>query len=99
MSVLSDLGLPQASLLLALAGFNIGVELDQMAIVAAFLSLVLLLRVISSQGAGVPRRIDADRIDCRRLAGAKGNWLEADFDVTKGESYECAEGKELRVNP
>jgi hypothetical protein len=43
-SVLSDLGLPQSSLLLALVGFNIGVELGQISIVTAFLPLAFLLR-------------------------------------------------------
>ncbi|NDP58328.1 MAG: HupE/UreJ family protein, partial [Oxalobacteraceae bacterium] len=36
-SVLSDLGLPKNALVLALVGFNVGVELGQLAIVAAFL--------------------------------------------------------------
>lgn len=43
-SVLSDLGLPQTALFLALVGFNLGVETGQMAIVAAFLPLAFLLR-------------------------------------------------------
>jgi hypothetical protein len=43
-SVLADLGLPQGALALALAGFNIGVELGQLAIVAAFLPLAFALR-------------------------------------------------------
>ncbi len=43
-SVLSDLGLPQSALALSLAGFNIGVELGQMAIVAVFLPLAFLTR-------------------------------------------------------
>jgi hypothetical protein len=42
--VLSDLGLPQASLLQALIGFNLGVELGQAAIVAVFLPLAYLIR-------------------------------------------------------
>lgn len=37
--VLSDLGLPQGSLLLSLVSFNIGVEIGQLAIVAVFLPL------------------------------------------------------------
>ena len=36
-SVLADLGLPRDTLLLALVGFNLGVELGQLAIVSAFL--------------------------------------------------------------
>ncbi|MBC7803245.1 MAG: HupE/UreJ family protein [Candidatus Parcubacteria bacterium] len=43
-SVLSDLGLPQDTLLLALVGFNVGVEAGQLAIVAAFLPLAFFLR-------------------------------------------------------
>ncbi len=43
-SVLADLGLPQGALVLALVGFNLGVELGQLAIVAVFLPLAFLLR-------------------------------------------------------
>ena len=43
-SVLADLGLPAATLAWSLAGFNIGVELGQLAIVAVFLPLAFLLR-------------------------------------------------------
>jgi hypothetical protein len=43
-SVLTDLGLPQGALLLALVGFNLGVELGQLAIVGAFLPLAYVLR-------------------------------------------------------
>jgi hypothetical protein len=43
-SVLADLGLPAATLAWSLAGFNIGVELGQLAIVAAFLPLAYMLR-------------------------------------------------------
>ena len=42
--MLSDLGLPQGSLLLALVAFNLGVELGQLAIVAVFLPLAYLVR-------------------------------------------------------
>jgi hypothetical protein len=41
---LKDLGLPTGSLALSLAGFNIGVELGQLAIVALFLPLAYALR-------------------------------------------------------
>ena len=41
---LADLGLPSGSLALSLAGFNIGVELGQLAIVAAFLPLAYAMR-------------------------------------------------------
>jgi hypothetical protein len=43
-SVLADLGLPQGALLLALVGFNLGVEAGQLAIVCAFLPLAYALR-------------------------------------------------------
>jgi hypothetical protein len=43
-SVLADLGLPQGALVLALVGFNVGVELGQLAIVAVFLPFAFLLR-------------------------------------------------------
>jgi len=43
-SVLADLGLPQGTLALALVGFNVGVELGQLAIVLAFLPLAYALR-------------------------------------------------------
>jgi hypothetical protein len=43
-SVLRDLGLPKASLLLSLVGFNAGVELGQIGIVVLFLPLAFLAR-------------------------------------------------------
>jgi HupE / UreJ protein len=43
-SVLTDLGLPKGVLAVALIGFNLGVELGQIAIVAVFLPLAYLLR-------------------------------------------------------
>jgi hypothetical protein len=43
-NVLVDLGLPASALAAALGGFNIGVELGQMAIVMAFLPVAWLLR-------------------------------------------------------
>lgn len=43
-AVLTDLGLPQDSLLLSLVSFNVGVEIGQLAIVAAFLPLAYFLR-------------------------------------------------------
>ena len=43
-SVLADLGLPQSALLLALVGFNIGVEVGQLAIIAGFLPAAYVLR-------------------------------------------------------
>ena len=43
-SVLADLGLPQNALILALVGFNVGVEVGQLTIVAVFLPLAFWLR-------------------------------------------------------
>jgi hypothetical protein len=43
-SVLADLGLPQRALLLALVGFNVGVEIGQLAIIAGFLPVAYALR-------------------------------------------------------
>ncbi len=43
-SVLADLGLPQGALLVALVGFNLGVETGQLAIVSAFLPLAFAVR-------------------------------------------------------
>ncbi|MBI3608523.1 MAG: HupE/UreJ family protein [Nitrospirae bacterium] len=43
-SVLADLGLPQGAKVLALVGFNLGVEVGQLAVVAAFLPLAYGLR-------------------------------------------------------
>lgn len=48
-SVLSDLGLSGSGLVRALVGFNLGVELGQVALVAACLPLGLLLRRLSMQ--------------------------------------------------
>ncbi|MES3021034.1 MAG: HupE/UreJ family protein [Pseudomonadota bacterium] len=42
--VLAGLGLPQSSLVLCLFGFNVGVELGQLAIVAVFVPLAYLMR-------------------------------------------------------
>jgi HupE / UreJ protein len=43
-SALADLGLPSGSLALSLAGFNVGVELGQLVIVALFLPIAFALR-------------------------------------------------------
>jgi hypothetical protein len=43
-SVLTDLGLPKEALVLALVGFNLGVETGQLAIVAVFLPVAFYLR-------------------------------------------------------
>jgi hypothetical protein len=54
-SVLADLGLPQGALALALVGFNVGVELGQLAIVAAFLPVAFALRATGFYRVGVLR--------------------------------------------
>jgi hypothetical protein len=43
-SVLAELGLPKDALVLSLLGFNVGVEIGQLAIVACFLPAAYLLR-------------------------------------------------------
>jgi hypothetical protein len=53
--VLADLGLPQGALALALVGFNVGVELGQLAIVAIFLPVAFLLRATPFYRIGVLR--------------------------------------------
>jgi HupE / UreJ protein len=52
-SVLADLGLPKNALVLALVGFNVGVELGQLAIVAVFLPLAFWLRSTAFYRVGV----------------------------------------------
>ena len=52
-SVLTDLGLPQGALILALVGFNGGVEVGQLAIVAIFLPLAFWLRATTFYRVGV----------------------------------------------
>jgi hypothetical protein len=54
-SVLADLGLPQGALALALVGFNVGVELGQLAIVAVFLPVAYALRGTGFYRTGVLR--------------------------------------------
>ncbi|MGH8772672.1 MAG: HupE/UreJ family protein, partial [Burkholderiales bacterium] len=43
-SVLTDLGLPKGSLLIALVAFNVGVEIGQLAIVSTFLPIAFWIR-------------------------------------------------------
>ena len=52
-SVLADLGLPQGALVLALVGFNAGVELGQLCIVAVFLPVAFWLRATRFYRVGV----------------------------------------------
>jgi hypothetical protein len=52
-SVLTELGLPQGALVLSLLGFNLGVEIGQLAIVAAFLPAAYLLRNTSFYRKGI----------------------------------------------
>ena len=54
-SVLTDLGLPQSALVLALVGFNGGVEIGQLAIVAVFLPVAFWLRKTKFYRVGVLR--------------------------------------------
>jgi hypothetical protein len=52
-TVLADLALPADALLLALLGFNLGVELGQLAIVAVFLPLAFVIRASRFYRVGV----------------------------------------------
>jgi HupE / UreJ protein len=52
-TVLADLGLPAGALGLALVGFNVGVELGQLAIVVVFLPLAFVLRRTAFYRVGV----------------------------------------------
>ena len=52
-SVLADLGLPQDALVLALIGFNAGVEIGQLCIVAVFLPIAFWLRATGFYRVGV----------------------------------------------
>ena len=52
-SVLADLGLPQGALVLALIGFNAGVEIGQLCIVAVFLPIAFWLRATRFYRVGV----------------------------------------------
>ena len=75
-SALADLGLPSGSLARSLAGFNIGVELGQLAIVAAFLPLAYALR-----GTRTYRRLVL-RGGSAAIAAIAAVWLaERAFDV------------------
>ncbi|MEY4712716.1 MAG: hypothetical protein RIS88_2166 [Pseudomonadota bacterium] len=75
-SVLADLGLPAGALLLALVGFNVGVELGQLAIVAAFLPLAYALRHSAFYRTGVVR------VGSLLIAALAAWWLvERAFDL------------------
>jgi hypothetical protein len=52
-SVLTELGLPKDALVLSLLGFNVGVEVGQLVIVACFLPAAYLLRNTSLYRKGV----------------------------------------------
>lgn len=54
-TVLADLGLPEGALALALVGFNVGVEMGQLVIVAAFLPVAFWLRATRFYRVGVLR--------------------------------------------
>jgi hypothetical protein len=68
-SVLQDLGLPREALVLALVGFNLGVEAGQLAIVAAFLPLAFAARRTAFYQRGV---LLAGSL---LIAGVAGIWL------------------------
>jgi hypothetical protein len=51
--VLAELGLPQETLVVSLLGFNLGVEIGQLAIVAVFLPVAFALRATPFYRRGV----------------------------------------------
>jgi hypothetical protein len=76
-ATLMDLGLPRQSLALTLFGFNVGVEIGQMAIVAAFVPMAYLAR-----NATLYRRVGLVG-GSLAIAGVGGIWLvERAFAVT-----------------
>ncbi len=75
-SVLTDLGLPSSALLVALFGFNLGVEVGQLAIVAVFLPLAWGLRSTAFYRRGVMT------VGSLMIAALASIWLtERLFDV------------------
>ena len=76
-SVLADLGLPQGALVLALVGFNVGVELGQLAIVAAFLPLAFALRATRF----LPRRRAAPAARCAWPRWRSWWFIQRAFDL------------------
>lgn len=75
-SVLVDLGLPQGALALALVGFNVGVELGQMAIVCGFVPVAFWLRATRFYRTGVLI------IGSLLVAGIAGWWfVQRAFDL------------------
>jgi hypothetical protein len=75
-SVLTDLGLPSSALLVALFGFNLGVEAGQLAIVAVFLPLAWGLRSTAFYRRGVMT------VGSLMIAALASIWLtERLFDV------------------
>ncbi|MBC7943798.1 MAG: HupE/UreJ family protein, partial [Burkholderiales bacterium] len=76
-SVLADLGLPQDELLIALVGFNLGVEAGQLAIVAVFLPIAYALRATRFYRNGVLL------LGSLLIAALAALWfIERAFDVT-----------------
>jgi len=75
-SVLTDLGLPQGALALALVGFNVGVEAGQLAIVCVFLPLAFALRRTAFYRKGVLI------VGSLAIAAVAGAWFaERAFDL------------------
>ena len=74
--VLRDFGLPQDALLIALAFFNIGVEIGQVAIVAVVVALLLFVDRLAARGPVAPARQPALVYACSALiAGLGGYWF------------------------
>ena len=75
-NVLRDFGLPQDALLIALAFFNIGVEIGQVAIVVVVVALLLFIDRIATRQPSAPARKPALVYACSTLiAGLGGYWF------------------------
>ncbi len=73
---LRDIGLPQDALLIALAFFNIGVEIGQVAIVAIFVPLLLVIDRLTARAPTAPARRPALVYAVSALiAGLGGYWF------------------------
>ncbi len=73
---LRDIGLPQDALLIALAFFNIGVEIGQLAIVALVVPLLLGIDRLSARAPATPARSpNLVHAVSALIAGLGGYWF------------------------
>jgi hypothetical protein len=81
-SVLAEVGLPAGHLLAALAGFNLGVELGQLALVAVFVPVAFALRRTTGY-----RRLGLTGGSAAAAAIALGWLVQRTFDVSVLPSF------------